>query len=149
MAEGCPELSQALVQAYVETLREHGRTASTINQRLAAIRKLAREAAENGWLDEHRARGIEGVKGDHQEGERTGNGLSKGRRRPCSMRQIYGRSKGCATGRFWRCSLAVACAGRSWCASRSRMSSSVTGPGQSSICAASATRSAVCRWRAG
>lgn len=78
MAQGCPELSRALVQAYVETLREAGRTPSTINQRLAAIRKLAREAAENGWLDEQRARGIEGVKGDPQEGERTGNWLSKG-----------------------------------------------------------------------
>ncbi len=74
---GCPELSRALVQAYVETLREQQRTPSTINQRLAAIRKLAREAAENGWLDEQRARGIEGVKGEPQEGKRAGNWLSK------------------------------------------------------------------------
>src|SRR5215467_13968187 len=61
MAQGCPELSRALVQAYVETLRQAGRTPSTINVRLAAIRKLARAAAENGWMDEQRARGIEGV----------------------------------------------------------------------------------------
>jgi hypothetical protein len=52
MEQGRPELSRALVQAYVETLRQAERTPSTINQRLAAIRKLAREAAENGWLDE-------------------------------------------------------------------------------------------------
>jgi site-specific recombinase XerD len=76
--QGCPELSRALVQAYVETLRQVGRTPSTVNVRLAAIRKLAREAAENGWLDEQRARGIAGVKGEPQEGERTGNWLSKG-----------------------------------------------------------------------
>lgn len=77
MAQGCPELSRALVQAYVETLRAHKSTPSTINQRLAAIRKLAREAAENGWLDEQRARGIEGIKGESQEGKRAGNWLSK------------------------------------------------------------------------
>jgi site-specific recombinase XerD len=77
MAQGCPELSRALVQAYVEMLRQAERTPSTINQRLAAIRKLAREAAENGWMDEQRARGIEGVKGEPQEDKRAGNWLSK------------------------------------------------------------------------
>jgi site-specific recombinase XerD len=75
--QGCPELSRALVQAYVATLRQEKRTPSTINQRLAAIRKLAREAAENGWLDEQRARGIEGVKGEPQRGKRTGKWLTK------------------------------------------------------------------------
>src|SRR5579871_1157901 len=77
MREGCPELSRALVQAYVEALRQLGRTPSTINQRLAAIRKLAREAAENGWLDEQRARGIEGIRGEKAEGTRTGKWLTK------------------------------------------------------------------------
>ncbi len=75
--EGRPRLDRALIQHYVAHLQEDGMSEGTINQRLSALRKLAREAAENGLLDEQLARGIEGVKGIRQEGERTGNWLTK------------------------------------------------------------------------
>ena len=41
-------LNKATVNAYVTYLRSEGTTASSINQRLVAIRKLACEAADNG-----------------------------------------------------------------------------------------------------
>lgn len=66
-----PRLDRALIQRYVAELRASGMSEGTVNQRLSALRKLAREAAENGLLDEQLARGIEGIKGIRQEGERT------------------------------------------------------------------------------
>jgi site-specific recombinase XerD len=50
-------------------------SASTINQRLSAIRKRATEASDNGALDAQIARGIRAVKGIRQDG--TGNWLAK------------------------------------------------------------------------
>lgn len=75
--EGSPRLDRALVQRYIALLREQGMQIGNVNQRLCALRKLAREAAENGALDEQLARGIEGITGIRQEGTRTGNWLTK------------------------------------------------------------------------
>ena len=44
-------LTKATVQAHVSALRSAGVSASSINQRLTAIRKLALEAAENGMIE--------------------------------------------------------------------------------------------------
>lgn len=52
-------------------------SASSVNQRLSAIRKLAAEAADNGLLDAQIAGGIRAVKGSRQEGRRTGNWLTR------------------------------------------------------------------------
>src|SRR4029079_6866224 len=70
-------LNKATVQRYAAELRESGLSASTINQRLSAIRKLATEASDNGALDPQLANGIRAVKGIRQEGTRSGNWLAK------------------------------------------------------------------------
>ena len=74
---GRPQLSKAIVQRYAAELREAGMAASSVNQRLSAIRKLAAEAADNGALDPQVANGIRAVKGARREGRRTGNWLTR------------------------------------------------------------------------
>jgi len=74
---GTPGLSKATVQAHVADLRAAGVTASSINQRLIALRKFAREAADNGLIDESTAQAICRVEGVRVEGKRLGNWLSK------------------------------------------------------------------------
>ena len=49
--EGSPELNKATVQAYISELKVAGNGAGGINQRLAVIRKLMQEAADNMVLD--------------------------------------------------------------------------------------------------
>jgi len=58
-------------------LETDGLAASTINVRLAAIRKLAREAADNGLLAPDPAAGIARVRGAKALGVRAGNWLGK------------------------------------------------------------------------
>jgi site-specific recombinase XerD len=74
---GRPQLNKAVVQRYAAGLRDAGMAASSINQRLSAIRKLALEAADNGALDPQVANGIRAVKGARREGRRTGNWLTR------------------------------------------------------------------------
>jgi site-specific recombinase XerD len=72
-----PQLNKAVVQRYAAGLLDAGMAASSINQRLSAIRKLALEAADNGALDTQVASGIRAVKGSRREGHRTGNWLTR------------------------------------------------------------------------
>jgi integrase len=58
---------------YLESL---GLAAGTINQRLAAVRRLAYEAADSGLLSPELAAGIRRVKGVKQFGSRAGNWLT-------------------------------------------------------------------------
>jgi integrase/recombinase XerD len=74
---GRPRLGKAVVQRYAAELREAGMAASSVNQRLSAIRKLAAEAVDNGALDPQVANGIRAVKGARSEGRRTGNWLTR------------------------------------------------------------------------
>ena len=74
---GRPAFSRAAVQAHRTVLESKGYAASTINQRLAAIKKLAREAAANGLLDAETAAAIDQVSGAKQQGVRAGNWLTK------------------------------------------------------------------------
>jgi integrase/recombinase XerD len=74
---GRSQLNKAVVQRYAAGLREAGMAASSINQRLSAIRKLALEAADNGVLDPQVANGIRAVRGARREGRRTGNWLTR------------------------------------------------------------------------
>lgn len=69
-------LSKAVVQRYSAELREAGRSASDVNIRLSAIRKLANEAGDNALLPQPIANGIAKVRGIRQEGVRMGNWLS-------------------------------------------------------------------------
>jgi len=71
------EFGKATVQRYVASLAEAGRAPSSINVRLAAIRKLAVEAADNGLLDPLLAAAIGRVKGATQKGRRLGRWLTR------------------------------------------------------------------------
>ena len=76
-AQGKPGLTKAAVNAYKAHLQQNTDYApSTINQRLSAIRKLAREAADNELISEPQANGIGKVKGIPARGVRTGNWLT-------------------------------------------------------------------------
>jgi site-specific recombinase XerD len=71
------QFNKAVVQRYAAELRDAGMAASSVNQRLSAIRKLALEASDNGALDPQVANGIRSVKGARREGRRTGNWLTR------------------------------------------------------------------------
>jgi hypothetical protein len=62
------------IRLYLESL---GLAARTVNQRLAAVRRLAYEAADSGLLSPELAAGIRRVKGVKQLGARTGNWLTQ------------------------------------------------------------------------
>ncbi len=69
--------SKATVQAHVAALRAAGASASSINQRLTAIRKLAYELADNGVIDHSTAQAISRAEGVRSEGKRLGNWLTQ------------------------------------------------------------------------
>lgn len=73
---GSPGLTKATVQRYKTVLQESGLSASTINLRMSAIRKLAAEAADNGLLDQTFANGVARVRGVKSQGVRAGNWLT-------------------------------------------------------------------------
>ncbi|GAA5512394.1 tyrosine recombinase XerC [Deinococcus carri] len=75
--QGRPPLSKAVVQRHVALLVEQGLSPSSINVRLSALRKLVREAADNGLLGAFEAETIARVKGVKQQGRRSGTWLSK------------------------------------------------------------------------
>lgn len=74
---GSPPFHRATLQAHRSWLEAQQYAPSSINQRLSALRKLAREAAANGWIDAETAAGISQVPGVKQQGTRTGNWLTK------------------------------------------------------------------------
>lgn len=76
-AQGSPILNKATVQAYRQHLQDTNLSTASINQHLAAIKTLAREAVDNGLLDHALLSGIENVKGIKKEGQRAGNWLSR------------------------------------------------------------------------
>ena len=75
--QGNPPFHRAAVQAHRTVLESKGYAPSTINQRLAAVKKLAREAAANGWLEAETAAAIDQVAGIKQQGVRAGNWLPR------------------------------------------------------------------------
>ena len=68
--------SRMVVVRYRMHLEARGLAANTINQQLAAVRRLANEAADAGLLSPELAAGISRVKGVKQLGHRSGNWLS-------------------------------------------------------------------------
>lgn len=68
--------SKATVNAYRSYLEAAGKAPSTVNARIVAIRKLAVEAADNGFIPVEVANAISRVKGAHQQGRRIGNWLT-------------------------------------------------------------------------
>jgi site-specific recombinase XerD len=71
------EFTKAAVNAYRASLEARKLSASTINQRLSAIRKLALEAADNGLMPPTVAAAISRVKGAKQAGVRSGYWLTR------------------------------------------------------------------------
>ena len=69
-------ISRESVQGYVTWLGEMKFSPSTINQRLAAIRKLATEAQRCGYVDSETAQAIVSVSGVRQKGRRLGRWLA-------------------------------------------------------------------------
>ncbi|MGI4830928.1 MAG: tyrosine-type recombinase/integrase [Janthinobacterium lividum] len=72
-----PNFTKALVGEYRAALLEAGLSPATLNLRLAPIRRLAREMADNGLLDPAVAAAIERVPGVTRRGTRLGNWLTK------------------------------------------------------------------------
>jgi len=68
---------KALVQEYRAHLERQGLSPATVNVRLAAVRKLAHEAADNQMLAPELAAGISKVKGAPRRGVRMGNWLEQ------------------------------------------------------------------------
>ncbi len=68
--------NRIVVVRYRIFLEGRGLAANTINQQLAAVRRLAYEAADAGLLSPELAAGISRVKGVKQLGHRSGNWLS-------------------------------------------------------------------------
>jgi site-specific recombinase XerD len=69
-------LNRIVVVRYRMHLESRGLAANTINQQLAAVRRLAHETADSGLLSPELAAGISRVKGVKQLGFRSGNWLS-------------------------------------------------------------------------
>lgn len=69
--------SKALVGRYRTALLDAGVSPATLNLRLAPVRRLAREMAENGMLEPSAAAAIERVPGVTRRGTRVGNWLTK------------------------------------------------------------------------
>jgi site-specific recombinase XerD len=70
-------LNRTVVLRFRLDLESLGLAAGTINQRLAAVRRLAYEAADSGLLSPELAAGIRRVKGVKQLGFRAGNWLNR------------------------------------------------------------------------
>ena len=68
--------NRIVVVRYRMHLEGRGLAANTVNQQLAAVRRLAHEAADSGLLSPELAAGISRVKGVKQLGFRSGNWLS-------------------------------------------------------------------------
>jgi len=68
--------NRIVVTRYRMYLESRGLAANTINQQLAAVRRIAHEAADAGLLSPELAAGISRVRGVKQLGFRTGNWLS-------------------------------------------------------------------------
>jgi site-specific recombinase XerC len=70
-------LNRTVVLRFRLHLESLGLAAGTINQRLAAVRRLGYEAADSGLLSPELAAGIRRVKGVKQLGFRAGNWLNR------------------------------------------------------------------------
>jgi integrase len=76
-AQGGLPFNRSTVQVWRLSLEGRKLSPSTINLRLGAVRKLAREAAAHGLLDAAVAAGVCQVPGIKQRGDRSGNWLTR------------------------------------------------------------------------
>jgi len=75
-SEGNPNLDKLFLQTYIAHMQDEGVGEASINLRLAAIRKLAREAVELQIWPEEVPAAFSSIKNIPQRGKRTGNWLS-------------------------------------------------------------------------
>jgi site-specific recombinase XerD len=75
--EGRPAFTRATIQRYRGHLEARGLAPASRNQRLSALRKLAKEATYAGLLEATAAQGIRDIPGAKTQGVRTGNWLTK------------------------------------------------------------------------
>ena len=80
LAQQSTGLTRMTVNAYVAYLKQSGVPDSSINQRMAAVRKLAVESADNGYLDHSIASTIKSIKNIQIRGKKLGNWLGMGRK---------------------------------------------------------------------
>jgi integrase/recombinase XerD len=76
LATGADGFTKATVQSYRAAIEARGLSASAVNVQLAAVRKLAAEATDNGLLAPELAAGIAKIPGARSEGPRAGNWLT-------------------------------------------------------------------------
>jgi site-specific recombinase XerD len=77
LAEQPFRLNRAAVNAYIAYLKDEETPPSSVNQRLAAIRKFVNEAAENGLIDHPTAGSIARIQNIQIRGKSAGNWLTK------------------------------------------------------------------------
>lgn len=101
-AIGAP-FNRATVHSWRSHLIERGHAPSTINVRLSAVRKLAAEAAHNGFLDPAVAAAVERVQSVRQTGSQVGNWLTLAQ----AQKLIHAPSPASLNGKRDRCALAL------------------------------------------
>lgn len=76
-AQAKPQLTKHVLNQYVESLQGRGLSASTINQRLSALRRMLRELSDNELLDAVQAERLAKIKGISQKGKKSGQWLTR------------------------------------------------------------------------
>src|SRR5499427_6635751 len=84
--------NRAVVVRYRSHLESLQLSASTINLHLSAIRRLADESAESGWLTPELAIGIRRVQGVKRLGRKSGNWLTRSQAQETRECRLQGRS---------------------------------------------------------
>lgn len=102
-ASNAVPFNRASVHAWRSQLEQAGLSPSTINQKLSAVRKLAAEAAQNGYLDAETAAGVDQVTNVRQTGNRAGNWLTQSQAQALILAPVPDTLKG----KRDRCALAL------------------------------------------
>jgi len=106
--------NRTVVLRYRFFLEQKSLAPSTINVRLAAVRRLAYEAADSGLLSPELAAGIGRVRGAKRLDVRIGNWLTVDLSRTLLAEPRRDSVRANVTGRFWRCSLGAAFDAPNW-----------------------------------
>jgi integrase len=101
--------NRTVVMKYRSFLERLSLSSSTINSRLSAVRRLADESAESGWLSPELAIGIRRVKGVKRLGRKSGNWLTRNQAQDlvnaASKANLRGRRDGAMLGLLLGCGL--------------------------------------------
>jgi hypothetical protein len=106
--------NRTVVLRYRFFLEQKNLASSTINVRLAAVRRLAYEASDTGLLSPDLAAGIRRVKGAKRLGVRIGNWLTVDQSKTLLCELPSDNLRGKRDRPFSHCSLGAACDGPNW-----------------------------------